>query len=145
MNHWQVSVSPRERLKLWRTMRQQLENIEDDVEVLNTLCEWWKNAPTSVRVIDPYDNKDWPDPWELIYNDQFDDNVIALGMCYTLELSGWPCTLQLIQCNKKNEIKLIINVDDEYILNYTYGQVDLVESVAHCEILHSWESSELTD
>jgi hypothetical protein len=136
---------PAQRLKDWRQFRKHLSELDDDDIVLEELVEWWKTVPISTRVIDPYDSKHWPDPWELLYNDEYDENVIALGMCYTLALIDWPCTLQLIQCNEKNEIKLVLVVDDIYVLNYTYNKIQPVANISHCEILHSWESSELTD
>jgi hypothetical protein len=141
MNQWQQE--PTQRLKLWRRFRNDLNKLDDD-DALQQLTDWWKTAPVAARVIDPYDNTNWPDPWELIYNDQYDENTVTLGMCYTLQLIEWPCTLQLVQCNQKNEIKLILLVDDKHVLNYSYGMICDVSEISHCEILHSWESNELT-
>ena len=142
MNHFQKN--PSELLKIWRQFRNDLLNINDDDEVLNKLVEWWKNAPIKARALDPYEPKTWPDPWELLYNGDFDENSVALGMCYTLHYIDWPCTLQLIQCNEINEIKLIIIVDDEHVLNYSYGKIDHISDISHCEIKCSWESNTLT-
>lgn len=141
-NIWQIS--PSQRLKEWRSLRKQLDDIDDDLEVLNKLLDWWRTAPVTTRVIDPYNNEGWPDPWELIYNDLYDENVVTLGICYTLEYIDWPCTLQLIQCNEKNEVKLVIVVDDEHVINYNYGNIELIENIAHCDIIDSWESSDIT-
>ena len=141
-NVWQES--PNSRLKLWRKFRKDLSLIDDDDQVLHAIIDWWKGAPIESRILDCYNSDNWPDPWELIYNDKYDDNAVALGMCYTMDLIDWPCTLQLIQCNKKSEIKLILNIDDVYILNYTYGIINDIDDISHCEILQSWESNELT-
>jgi hypothetical protein len=142
MNHFQKS--PRELLRDWRSFRKSLNDIDDDDQVLQLIVDWWKGAPISTRVIDPYDNKDWPGPWDLMHNNNFDENAIALGMAYTLQLIDWPCTICTIQDTKKSLLKMIILVDDLYILNYTYGEVENENKIRKSTILHSWESSELT-
>lgn len=145
MNHWQLD--PKELLKEWRRHRQELQSLDDendDIRCLEMITDWWKMAPIATRVIDPYNSEDWPDPWELLHNKEIDENVVALGMAYTLELIDWPCRLELIQDIEKNQIKLIVSVDDEHILNYSYGTVDSFGAISNCEILRSWESHELT-
>ena len=135
--------SPQQKLKIWRKFRKELININDE-EVLQSVVDWWKSAPINSRVIDPYDNTDWPNPWDLLYTGDYDENVIALGMAYTLELIEWPCEVKLIQDRNKSEVKLIILVDDEYILNYTYGIINKLADISHCDILKSWDTEQLT-
>jgi len=141
MNVWQMSSD--QRLKEWRVFRNEILEIDDDIKVLKLVADWWKLAPISTRAIDVYDDSTWPNPWDLIHKGELDENAIALGMCYTLQLIDWPCTLQLIQDNKQNEIKLIILVDDEHVLNYTYNEVIDNTTISHCSIVNQWESSDL--
>lgn len=136
--------SPRERLKIWRNFRNELLNIDDEEEVLQAVVDWWKSAPINSRVIDLYDNEQWPNPWDLLYSGDYDENVITLGMAYTLDLIEWPCEVKLIQDSNKSEVKLIILVDDEYILSYTYGIINKLEDISHCDILKSWDTEQLT-
>ncbi len=141
MNVWQMSSD--QRLKEWRVFRNEILEIDDDIKVLKLVADWWKLAPISTRAIDVYDDSTWPNPWDLIHKGELDENAIALGMCYTLQLIDWPCTLQLIQDNEQNEIKLIILVDDEHVLNYTYNEVIDNTTISHCSIINQWESSDL--
>jgi hypothetical protein len=143
MSFW--LLSPDQRIRDWRKFRKELDTVNDDLQCLKNLVEWWKLAPVATRAVDPYDSNDWPDPWELLYNGNYDENVIAIGMAQTLELIDWPCDLHLVQNTKQSFIGLIVSVDNEFVLNYTYGIVEDYDRVmTECVILHSWKSSELT-
>ena len=135
--------APAERLKSWRRFRKSLEDLNDD-ECLEKLAQWWSSAPLSSRIIDPYDESHWPNPWDLIYNGEFDENAIGLGIAYCLELIDWECELLLVQSKEKSFVRLIILVDDEYVLNYTYNKVEPSSVLSDVEILKKWKSSELT-
>ena len=138
---WQLA--PEQRLKEWRKLRKEIENMDDD-KCLDILNEWWSSAPLSTRVIDPYDNDNWPDPWKLLHNGDLDENVIGLGMAYTLELIGWECDLLLVQSVEKGMLRLIIVVDDDKVLNYNHNEIVTIEVLDELEIIKKWESSELT-
>jgi hypothetical protein len=138
---WQLA--PEQRLKEWRKLRKQIEDMDDD-ECLDILNEWWSSAPLSSRVIDPYSNEHWPDPWKLLYNGDLDENVIGLGMAYTLELIGWECELLLVQSVEKGMLRLIIVVDEDKVLNYNHNEIATAEVLDDLEIIKKWESSELT-
>jgi hypothetical protein len=88
------------------------------------VIEWWKYTPVSNRVIDAYDNSNWPDPWELLHKGDFDENAVALGIGYTLHLMGYPCDILLVQNREKHFLRLIVLVDEIHVLNYTYGVIE---------------------
>lgn len=73
-----------QRLKSWGCLRQSLETSEDPfLEVL----EFYKQAPYVSIHTDPWSREMWPTPWELIYENQYDDFGRVLGMCYSLQLT----------------------------------------------------------
>ena len=45
-------------------------------------------------------------------------------MAYTLHYSNISCRLLLVQNVEKSNIKLIVLVDNKYILNYNYNNID---------------------
>lgn len=141
MNHWQLA--PSERLKEWRKFRKHLETLDDE-DCVAQIIDWWSTAPLSTRVIDPFDNTHWPDPWQLLYNGEYDENIISLGIAYTLELLDWECEVLLVQNTEKGFLNLVILVDDDYVLNYTYNKVEPSSVLSDVEILKKWDSSELT-
>ena len=138
---WQQS--PEERLKLWRKFRKDNENLEDQ-ECLQAIVDWWKFTPIGSRAIDPYSKDTWPDPWQLIYEGNFDENAVALGIAYTLHLMEWPCTVSLVQSEDKTFFGLIVIVDDEYVLNYTYGEIDKFSEMQQISVLEKYTTDELT-
>tara|TARA_R110000744_G_scaffold180110_1_gene299123 strand:+ start:1794 stop:2234 length:441 start_codon:yes stop_codon:yes gene_type:complete len=140
---WQLM--PKERLTEWKAFRTELFNLDDksNAEYLQTLVDWWRLAPLSNRVIDPYNSEEWPNPWDLLWNGLYDENVIALGMAYTLELCEWSCDILLVQDAVHSQVGLVIRLNDTYILNHNYGIVDDVSVLDKCEILNTWYSGDL--
>ena len=47
-------------------------------------------------------------------------------MAYTLHYSNIARRLLLVQNVEKNDIKLIVLVDNKYILNYNYNNIDIL-------------------
>ena len=142
-NIWQLL--PKERLTEWKSFRNTLSELDNTSkeDYLQTLVDWWRLAPLSNRVIDVYNSEEWPTPWDLLWNGLYDENVIALGMAYTLELCGWSCDILLVQDAGKSRVGLVIRLNDEYILNHNYGIVDNVSVLDKCEILNTWYSNDL--
>lgn len=139
---WQQS--PKQRLKLWREFRLSLDNIDYEEDCLQSVINWWKSAPVGSRELDIYDKDTWPDPWQLIYTNALDENSITLGIAYTLHLIDWECDVLLVQNQEESWIRLIVLVDDCYVLNYTYGVVENKEILDDCTILEKYQTSQLT-
>jgi len=139
---WQQS--PKQRLKLWREFRLSLDNIEYEEDCLQSVINWWKSAPVGSRELDIYDKNTWPDPWQLIYTNALDENSITLGIAYTLHLIDWECDVLLVQNQEESWIRLIVLVDDSYVLNYTYGVVENKDILNDCTILEKYHTSQLT-
>jgi hypothetical protein len=137
---WQLM--PDERLKEWRKFRKRIEELSDS-ECLQEVVDWWKFTPIGSKAIDPYDNEKWPDPWALIHTGNFDENAVALGMAYTLQLMDWPCEVALVQDSEKRFLGLVVIVDNELILNYNFGTVEKLKELKHCEVLSRYKTEEL--
>lgn len=141
-NIWQMS--PKEKLNSWREFRTSLDDVEYDDDCLQLITDWWKLAPLSTRVIDLYDSSSWPDPWKLIHNGLYDENAVGLGMAYTADLIGLDCKILLIQNQKESYNKLVVIVDNDFVLNYTYGTVADAKILDDCIILKTISMDELS-
>ena len=139
---WQLSL--KNRLQYWRSFRKEVETF-DAASQLQAVLDFWKTTPLSSRVIDPYDISTWPDPWEMLRANVYDDNVVALGMAYTLHYSGTDCSILLVQNINTSEIKLIVLVDELHILNYNYNKIDTLKVIDEFEILTNTKVSELNN
>jgi len=138
---WQLPLKPR--LRRWRSFRKEIEAIESSIEQLQVVVDFWKTTPLATRIIDPYDIGTWPNPWEMLNTNEYDENVVALGMAYTLHYSNINCRILLVQNIKNREIKLIVLVDELHILNYNYDSVDTLEIMKEIEILTDTKVSDL--
>lgn len=136
-------LSPDDRLREWRSFRKQISTLGTEQQ-LESVIAWWKMAPLGTRVIDIYNSNDWPDPWELIHKGEFDENAIALGMAYSIQLLEKQTELCLLQDRADHFLGLIVLVDKTHILNYTYGIVEEATKVlSKAEIVQSWDVEDL--
>jgi hypothetical protein len=140
---WQCS--PKQRLSLWRQFRKTLTSMEY-IERLQAVVDFWKMAPMSSMHTDIYDASTWLAPWDFIWEGRYDENSVALGMAYSLQLeSNTECEILLVQNTKESYINLIVLVDKTHILNYNYGIVnDMSELDNDTTILKKIKVSELT-
>tara|TARA_B100001057_G_scaffold197486_1_gene198167 strand:+ start:2481 stop:2903 length:423 start_codon:yes stop_codon:yes gene_type:complete len=111
------------RLSRWREFREGLENSPNAVD---DVVRFYRLAPTVSIHTDPYNNKTWPGPWELLHENQYCSFCKILGMCYTLQLteSFKEKTFEIIigrdiDCNKRMYLlsidNNIIGIDDNYL------------------------------
>ena len=142
-NFW--LLDPTSRLKAFRQFRLDLIEISDLEQRLQFMVDWWKDLPMSTRVIDPYTPDQWPTPWEIIHENNYDENALALIYFHMLKVLDYESKLYLVEDEEKTFIKLIILVDDKHIINYSYGNVDNKETIKKCKILESWENYSILD
>lgn len=111
-----------ERLNEWKRFRDHLENSDN---VFQDLAEYWAAAPFVNSYLNPYNSKEWPDPWQLILDGKYDSLAIGLGMLYTIKLTEKFKDLccEIYKTNEKNEAKYFLMVDNSSILNYEYRSV----------------------
>ena len=116
-------------LQKWKNLRSNLTEKLSDYEHLKLVTNFWALCPISSRVLD-WDRPDlWPDPWQLIHENRYDECAISLGMFYTLKLSTdgrWDSErlqLMLIKNPQEQFQDIVLQVDDRYILNYEYNTV----------------------
>jgi hypothetical protein len=74
-----------DRLSAWSDFRETLEHSEDPIK---TAIEFYSNAPQVSINTDPWDKTIWPNPWELIHENQYCNFCILLGICYSLQLTN---------------------------------------------------------
>ena len=124
---WQLP--PKQRIQRWRELRKRICEYSDLLEQLQVVLDFWKTTPIGTRIVDPFNESTWSTPWELLHQNDYDENVVSLGMAYTLHYSNISCRLLLVQNVEKSNIKLIVLVDNKYILNYNYNNIDTTDIV----------------
>lgn len=142
MNFWLLDSMSR--LKDFRDFRVGLSE-ENNLEVkLQMIVDKWKLVPISTRIIDPYSPHTWPTPWELLHENNYDENCVAVIIFHILNMIDIESKILLVEHKEKTFLKLIILVDDNYVLNYSYGNVESKSELKNCNILEIWEKSDIT-
>ena len=118
--------SPDERLSDWSDFRKELTTSDAP---LDTLANFWSSAPRIIHnpKIDPYNPKSWPTPWELIYENKYDDFTLALMMGYTLKLSerfkNDKIEIKTMVDSQKTRLYNLVYVNETDVLNYESSSI----------------------
>ena len=117
-----------ERLHLWSKFR---ESLEVTSTPLQDVIDFYSLAPTINISLDPWDQKTWPGPWELIDENTYCDFARVLGMCYSLQLTERfkESSFEIHICidNTKSETYYLLYIDMQHVLGYKNQVVDISE------------------
>ena len=95
-----------DRLKLWHDFRLSLENSKDPIQ---DAIDFYNKAPVVSLATDPYTQSSWPDPWQLLEENNYCAFVKILAICYTL---------QLTDCLSQETFEIHITQDPEASTTY---------------------------
>jgi hypothetical protein len=116
-------LSTKDRLNHWKTFRKSLASLPEP-EQLHQVSEYWSKTPLQVIAYNIDDPASWLSPWEMMTANDWCRNTIAIGMEFTLRLSGWDASrlaLKMIIDRQNSVMILVLVVDDALVLNYDYG------------------------
>lgn len=105
-----------ERLEIWSEFRKSLETSKDPIQ---DAIDFYNKAPICRFAADPYTPSCWPDPWELLLENNYCAFVKILAICYTLQLtdvlSHATYVIHTAYDKEKSETYYILYVDDKVI------------------------------
>ena len=106
------------RLKSWYDLRKSLEDSDIKTSCL-AIDNWWQKAPLVNHYLHPNDVDNWPEPWELLVENNYCQLARGLGMVYTLQLVGIKDIDFCIAIDDNNEECALVMVDSAiYVMNY---------------------------
>jgi len=116
MNVFQLNYEAR--LSDWYDLRVRLEDStleEKSVEI----DKWWQKAPLVTHHLHLLDSENWPDPWQLLVENTYDEVARALGICYTLLLLD-ENMIEIAEAtdNMGDDVVIVLVDNAKYILNY---------------------------
>jgi len=125
------TLSVDDRLSSWAQFRAHLETSPSPLEDTH---EFWKSAPFIPynNRIDPYHQRSWPSPWEIIVDNKYDDFTKAVMMGWTLGLLNRYSLSKIVLKTVVDNIRTInyniVCVGDDWILNYAdNGPVEAIK------------------
>jgi hypothetical protein len=112
-----------ERLAQWRQLRD--ANQDNPLEqALLTINDWWQSAPVVNHYLHWDDLTEWPDPWQLLADNHFCSLAKALGIVYTIQMTGRSdVTSMYIADNGDSGDNLVLVNEGKYILNWAPGEL----------------------
>jgi hypothetical protein len=129
-----------DRLAIWRKLRDGLETSSDPIQ---DTIEFYSQAPTSLISADPYTPSTWPDPWELLQENNYCPFVKILAICYTLQLtdvlSKASYEIHITRDNENSATYYLLYVDD-IVIGFTgesYVQRSELPSTLYSELVHT--------
>ena len=107
-----------DRLQTWADLRSQVQTMELE-PALKKINAWWFNSPWKPYYLHWDDRAHWPDPWQLLVENTYCEVARALGICYTLLLTGVK-DINLVQATDKigDDVTLVLVDNAKYILSY---------------------------
>lgn len=116
---------PSERLRFWHDFRKGISDkpLED---ALNDTEHLWSYAPYMAHYLTTDLIKEWPGPWELIYENYYCNLAKALGIVYTLYLSSHKPEVDIrvyIDPSTKEQYNLVFVDQGKYVLNLVHDEV----------------------
>jgi len=119
------NLLPHERLRSWQEFRNNLSNLD-----LATACDatehLWSYAPYVNHYLHFDFVEEWPNPWELIYDNYYCGLAKALAIVYTLYLSSHKPEIEIRVYNDPTTMEQynLVYVDKgKYVLNYIHDEV----------------------
>lgn len=134
-------TDPDQRLSRWSEFRKTLDSSSDP---LDDVAKFWQDAPLIPyhSKIDPYYSRQWPTPWEIVYDNHYDDFTLSLMIGWTLLLTEKFKTAKIeIKTLVDDTAKRLYNVvcvNDQWALNFVDGEpvsLDKVPSLYRLENL----------
>ena len=122
---------PENRLLFWREFREHISKLSKEEAILET-ARLWSRAPISNQYLAADLIKDWPDPWQLIHYNHYDDISITLGMVYTLALADErfdDVEFIVLKDPSGNMLHTAWFEDGKYIVNYEYNEVSTLNDL----------------
>lgn len=112
-----------ERLKFWNEFRLALETSDDP---FNETLNLYNQAPLVNFTVDPYDQKTWLDPWELLHQNEYCEFAKILGICYTLQLTerfmSEKFEITIFTDSEESILRYLLFVQDK-VIGYDWSKV----------------------
>ena len=121
-----------DRLSSWAQHRACLETSDQPIE---DVWEFWKQAPYIPynNKIDPFYQRSWPSPWQIIVDNKYDDFTKALMIAYSLKLTkrfeNTNVGIRTLVDKDKKSYYNIVCVDETWAINYNDNGPILLKNI----------------
>jgi hypothetical protein len=110
-----------ERLESWAQLRQQCQTLDSE-PALTKINQWWFQTPWTAYHLHWDDQQDWPDPWQLLSDNQYCPVARGLGIMYTISMLDREDMQDACMIEYQSD-NLVLVAQEKYILNWDPDQV----------------------
>ena len=110
-----------ERLESWAQLRQRCQTLDSEPALIK-INSWWFQTPWTAYHLHWDDQADWPDPWQLLSDDQYCPVARGLGILYTITMLDREDLQDACMIEYKSD-NLVLVAQEKYILNWDPDQV----------------------
>ena len=110
-----------ERLESWAQLRQQCQTLDSEPALIK-INQWWFQTPWTAYHLHWDDQADWPDPWQLLSDDQYCPVARGLGIMYTISMLDREDLQDACMIEYQSD-NLVLVAQEKYILNWDPDQV----------------------
>jgi len=134
------NLSVDDRLSAWADLR---DNIEISQTPLQTVWDFWKDSPFVPynNKVDPFHQRSWPTPWEIIAENRYDDFTKALMIGWSLKMTkrykDSIIDVRNMLDNSHNRQYNIVCVENCWTINYNDNGPELLEKVPESFLLEN--------
>lgn len=108
------------RLDAWATLRNHTRLLDPEFS-LAEINRWWFRSPWRAYHLHWDDQKDWPDPWELLSDNIYCDVARGLGILYTISLLDHALLQDAELVLTEEGHNLVLVCKRKYILNWEHN------------------------
>ena len=108
-----------DRLEAWAILREKAQSLPLD-EALQTINDWWFDAPWKSYYLHWDDQPTWPNPWQLLNDNIFCELARGLGILYTITLLEHKDLKSAKLVLTEDEHNLVLVNKEKYTLNWDH-------------------------
>ena len=142
------NLTPDERLRFWQNFRSDISQLDKE-QAIGRIEHLWSYCPFVKYYLTTDNTENWPNPWELIYDNEYCDLAIALGIVYTYYLTdhGKDSKLEIkIYKNRATgeQFNTVFIDGGKYVLNLVHDTVvNKTHIDSNLQLIRTIDSDEL--
>lgn len=104
------------RLQAWLDLRALCAELDLETTI-STIDQWWQRTPWRPYLLHWDDRQHWPNPWQLLADNEYCDVARALGIMYTIKLldRGDLADAVMVSAQQGN---LVLVQGGKYVMNW---------------------------
>lgn len=115
-----------DRLRAWLELREHCQSL-DLRSATGAIDQWWRRTPWRPYYLHWDDCEDWPNPWQLLADNEYCDVARALGIMYTVRLLERADCADAVMVST-DQGNLVLVEGGKYVMNWNSDEIVNIQS-----------------